>query len=176
MAMNADWHSMRASDADRERAADVLKAALAEGRIDMAEHKRRVSALMTSHTYGEIHRLIADLPAGPSPFPSASPNPRYPATSGSSGHPNPWAHYAPNPIRPVDPLAKASLILGAVTPLTCGVSGIPAIVTGHMALNRIRDTGDDGRGLAIAGLSIGYITIVMGLLSFVLFVVGLAAS
>ncbi|GAA5007437.1 DUF1707 and DUF4190 domain-containing protein [Actinopolymorpha pittospori] len=150
----SNWHSMRASDADRERAADILKAAYAEGRLTPTEHHARLDALMKSQTYGEIQRHIADLPAGPSPFPTASANPAYPAQQV-----NPWAQYAPVPIRPSEPLAKASLILGAITPLTCGISGVGAIITGHLALSRINQTGAEGRGMAIAGLVLGYLPV-----------------
>ncbi len=166
----AEWHTMRASDADRERAADVLKAGLAEGRIDLAEHDRRVTALMTAKTYGAIHRLVADLPAGPTPFPT----PAVPGVGPPQSALNPWAAYAPVPVPPrrTETLATASLVLGALTPLTGGMTSIPAIVTGHLALARLRNSDDDGRGLAIAGLVLGYLTVLLGLVMVVAIVVG----
>ncbi|WP_020579465.1 DUF1707 and DUF4190 domain-containing protein [Actinopolymorpha alba] len=161
--MNANWHSMRASDADRQRGADVLKAALAEGRLTWAEHERRLDTLMRSQTYGELQAIIADLPSGPAPMPSPGPSaPMYPAPVGRA--PQPWQGYPLTPARPTEPLAKASLILGALTPLTCGISGIAAVVTGHLALSKIKETGDDGRGLAIAGVTIGWVVVAMGVL------------
>src|SRR5262245_38545514 len=66
--MGTDWHSMRASDADRERAADVLKEAIAEGRRSWGEHHERLDEVMEARTYGELTQLIADLPVGPGPF------------------------------------------------------------------------------------------------------------
>jgi hypothetical protein len=61
---------LRASDADREQAADVLNAALAEGRLAVAEHSDRLDAVYEAKTHAEIAPLIEDLPAGattPSP-------------------------------------------------------------------------------------------------------------
>jgi hypothetical protein len=56
---------VRAAHADRERAIDVLKAAFAEGRLDMDEYADRVGRAQTSRTYGELGELTADLPVGP---------------------------------------------------------------------------------------------------------------
>lgn len=54
---------LRASDADREQAADVLNAALAEGRLSVAEHSDRLDAVYEAKTHAEIAPLIDDLPA-----------------------------------------------------------------------------------------------------------------
>lgn len=56
---------MRAAQADRERAIDVLKAAFAEGRLDQDEYTGRAGQVYASRTYAELSALTADLPAGP---------------------------------------------------------------------------------------------------------------
>ncbi|WP_370592670.1 DUF1707 domain-containing protein [Streptomyces sp. NBRC 109706] len=56
--------SVRASDADRDRIADILRDALAEGRLEPEEHAERLDALYRSKTIGELEPLINDLPAG----------------------------------------------------------------------------------------------------------------
>lgn len=53
---------MRAGDGDRERVADQLRAAHAEGRIDLAEFDERVQQAWAARTYGELEKLTADLP------------------------------------------------------------------------------------------------------------------
>ncbi|MFE2265250.1 DUF1707 SHOCT-like domain-containing protein [Streptomyces griseosporeus] len=53
---------LRASDADRERVAEVLRDALAEGRLDMAEFEERLDATYKARTYGELTPLTRDLP------------------------------------------------------------------------------------------------------------------
>ncbi|WP_115852035.1 DUF1707 and DUF4190 domain-containing protein [Thermasporomyces composti] len=151
--MTSNWHSMRASNADRERTADVLKAAHAEGRLDWGEYQRRLDQALRAKTYGELQALVSDLPSGPTPLPAASSptsGPVVPAV-------NPWATYRPVPVRETEPLAKASLILGALSPFLCSVTSVPAIITGHLALARIAKSGDAGRGMAIAGLIFGYV-------------------
>ena len=54
---------LRASDADRERAAAVLSTALAEGRLSVAEHSERLDAVYQAKTQAEITPLVDDLPA-----------------------------------------------------------------------------------------------------------------
>ena len=54
---------LRASDADRERAAAVLNTALAEGRLSVAEHSERLEAVYGAKTQAQIAPLIDDLPA-----------------------------------------------------------------------------------------------------------------
>jgi hypothetical protein len=53
---------LRASDADRDRVADLLGTALAEGRLSAEEHHERLDALYEAKTYDELERLTEDLP------------------------------------------------------------------------------------------------------------------
>ena len=55
---------VRASDADRDRVADILREALAEGRLDAEEHSERVEAVYAAKTVGELEPVVRDLPAG----------------------------------------------------------------------------------------------------------------
>ena len=58
-----DPHStMRASDADRDRVADALREAYAEGRLDVEEHNERVDLAYKAKTLGELSPLLSDLP------------------------------------------------------------------------------------------------------------------
>ncbi|HUU09994.1 MAG TPA: DUF4190 domain-containing protein, partial [Phycisphaerae bacterium] len=57
-------------------------------------------------------------------------------------------------------LAIASLILGILSMICLGaLAGIPAVICGHVAMGRIRASGEGGRGMAIGGLVMGYISI-----------------
>jgi len=74
----------------------------------------------------------------------------------------PWMVGYGSPVAPVSGLAIASLICGIVSIFLCyvnAVAAVPAVICGHMALRRIRDSAmpTGGRGLAIAGLVTGYI-------------------
>jgi Domain of unknown function (DUF1707) len=55
----------RVSDAGREHATDVLKAAFAEGRLTREAHPERVERAYGSRTYAELAAVSGDLPAGP---------------------------------------------------------------------------------------------------------------
>ncbi|GAQ54644.1 hypothetical protein a10_04458 [Streptomyces acidiscabies] len=54
---------LRASDADRDRVADILRDALAEGRLTAEEHAERVEGVLAAKTVGELEVFVKDLPA-----------------------------------------------------------------------------------------------------------------
>jgi len=54
---------MRASDADRDRAAAVLGDALAQGRLTAEEHSDRLDSIYAAKTHADLVPLIEDLPA-----------------------------------------------------------------------------------------------------------------
>jgi hypothetical protein len=60
--MTDELPGLRASDADRERVAEQLRDALAEGRLDMEEFEERLEATYRARTYGELAPITRDLP------------------------------------------------------------------------------------------------------------------
>nr|WP_063763043.1 DUF1707 domain-containing protein [Streptomyces rimosus] len=54
---------IRASDADRDRIAEILREALAVGRLDAEEHAERIDLVYRAKTMGELEPLVRDLPA-----------------------------------------------------------------------------------------------------------------
>ncbi|MCA1219964.1 DUF1707 SHOCT-like domain-containing protein [Streptomyces sp. 8L] len=85
--------AIRASDADRDRIADILKEALAEGRLDAEEHAERIDAVYRAKTVGELEPLVGDLPAASGAGRAAAPAP-----SGAS------YGYGPESVAPADNL------------------------------------------------------------------------
>jgi hypothetical protein len=66
--MSADPPSspaLRASDADRDRVIDVLRAAVTDGRLDPAEFNERLDAALAARTFDALAPLTADLIAAP---------------------------------------------------------------------------------------------------------------
>ncbi|MFE9093979.1 DUF1707 domain-containing protein [Streptomyces sp. NPDC007264] len=55
---------LRCSDADRDRVADILRDALAEGRLTAEEHAERVEGVLSAKTVGDLERFLRDLPMG----------------------------------------------------------------------------------------------------------------
>jgi hypothetical protein len=66
-------------------------------------------------------------------------------------------------------LAIASLVLGIV-----GIS-IVAIILGHISLGQINKTGEQGRGMALAGTILGYVGLVFTIIWIIVAVVFAAA-
>jgi len=61
----ASRSSLRASDADRDAVAERLRQAAVEGRLEPHELEERLHAALRARTYGELDRLLVDLPAKP---------------------------------------------------------------------------------------------------------------
>jgi uncharacterized membrane protein len=123
---------MLAGDVDRERAVEVLKDAFTDGRLTQGEYEERIDAAYRARTHRELQVLTGDLPRP-----------------------------VPPPFRPTPPPRTNTY---AIASLACGVAGtflalpaVPAVVLGHMARRQIRRTGEQGDGLAVGGLVLGYI-------------------
>lgn len=54
--------SVRASDADRDEVAEILREALVEGRLDAAEHAERLDTVYAARTVAELEPVTRDLP------------------------------------------------------------------------------------------------------------------
>ncbi len=180
---------MRASHADRERTIDVLKSAYAEGRLTPDEYNERVEQIYRSHTYGELSGVVQDLPSGPMPVPYLTPAPVIPAAfapyPGTYPLPSPYTYgrpfdpYSPNPYAPpprlrrTNGLAVAALVLGLAELPTLGATALPALICGHIARGQLRDREEDGDGMAVAGIVLGWLAVAIW---FVFIFVGVAAS
>jgi len=64
---------MRASDADRDRVIDVLRAAAGEGRLTADELEERMQGVLSAKTFGELAAFTADLPPGPGRYVPSAP-------------------------------------------------------------------------------------------------------
>ena len=143
---------LRASHADRERAADVLKAAFAEGRLSRDEFEERTEQVYRSRTYAELAALTADLPAPLGALPPS--RAALPAERSRAYRP------AQRPRPPVNTLAVASLVCALIP----GITWIAAIITGVIARSQIRESGERGDGVATAGIVIGGFFLLVALL------------
>ena len=91
-------------------------------------------------------------PPGYAPPPTGSPAPEYSA-------------YGP-PAQKTNSMAIASLVASLIGFL-CWIGSIAGIVLGIIAMNQIKQTREEGHGLAIAGIAIGALSLVVGLIFFV---------
>ena len=129
---------MRAADADRDRVVEFLQRAYSEGRLSKDEYDVRMGRALAARTYADLDQLVADLPAARPPM----------AT----------------PVARTNGFAIASLACGVGQFMFGPLATIPAIVFGHMARSQIRRTGEQGAGLALAGLILGWAAVVLGVL------------
>lgn len=161
---------MLAGNADRDRAADVLKAAFAEGRLTKDEYDYRAGRAVAARTIEELQQLTSDVPNGPSAVP-----PAYRPPAGQRQlvpfQPQPVAPYAVPPRRngtataalvcgvtaPVFCLITAPLVYGAPAPYLFWMGAAPAVVLGHKARAEVRRTREQGEGAALAGVLLGWI-------------------
>jgi hypothetical protein len=56
------------------------------------------------------------------------------------------------------------------------VGAFVAIVTGHLARGQIKQTGEAGAGLALAGLILGYVNLALAIVFFVIVVIVVAIA
>jgi hypothetical protein len=112
---------------------------------------------------------------GPADQPDAYGQPQYGNApkyreAGPYGQPGPYVPPG-RAGRKTNSLAIASLCCGIGQLLVGILAGIPAIVLGFVAINQIRHTGEDGRGMAIAGIVLGFISIIATAVLIVVFMV-----
>src|SRR5258706_14723823 len=73
--------------------------------------------------------------------------------------------YAAAPARPYNPWAIVSISFAASTVIgSWCFGGLVAVITGHVARQQIKRTGEAGGNLALAGLIVGYVAIGLTLL------------
>ncbi len=145
-AAGGDRGKMRAGDADRDRVVELLKVAYSEGRLSKDEYDGRLGDAMSARTFADLDQVVTDLPAIRAPI-----------------------------VTPVTPVAKINGF--AIASLACGLAQfvfgplptIPAIVFGHMARGQIRRTGEQGAGLALAGLVLGWATVILAIAIVIVF-------
>jgi hypothetical protein len=149
---------IRATDADRESVRAILQEAHTQGRLDWTEFEARSTAVMNAQTYDQLASLTADLT---NRIPGSPPQVYQNYPGGMQGRTN--------------GMAIASLICGIAqffVPFFCAIA---AIITGHVARRQIRQTGEQGAGMAVAGMVLGYAGLVLSIIGIIVFVVLIVA-
>ena len=132
------WGKMRACDADRDRVVEFLNVAYVEGRLSRDEYDGRLEDAFSARTYADLDQIVADLPAA--------------RATGVT------------PVAKTNGLAMASLACGLAQFMFGPLATIPAIMFGYVALHQIKRSGEQGTGLALAGLILGWAAVILGIL------------
>ncbi len=85
--------------------------------------------------------------------------------------PDPYAAAVPNPYATVAPTNMLAIISLVTSLIGFHLAGI---ITGHIALRQIAQTHESGRGLALAGLIIGYAVFALAALGLLIWLIGAA--
>ena len=141
--------NMRAAHEDRDRAVEFLKVAYSEGRLSKDEYDDRLEHALSARTYADLDQIVSDLPVAPVPQPAVV-----------------------TPVAKTNGFAIASLACGLAQLMFGPLATIPAIVFGHVARGQIKRTGEQGAGLALAGLILGWAAVILG----IVLILGLAVS
>jgi len=102
---------------------------------------------LSARTYADLDQVVTDLPVARAP--------------------------KVTPVAKTNGFAIASLACGLGQLMFGPLATIPAIVLGHIARGQIKRTGEQGAGLALAGLILGWAAVIIGIL---VVVAGLAVS
>lgn len=97
-------------------------------------------------------------PTGEWSPPAAHPYPAYPGYS--------YPGYPPVMVvsQPTNGLAIASLVLSLAGIASCGVTSLIGAILGHVARRQIRERGEGGDGLAVAGIISGWVILGLAVL------------
>jgi hypothetical protein len=125
---------MRASNADRECAIEILKSGFAEGRLTQEEYSERVGLAYASRTYDDLTAITWDLP--------------------EPGQLVGLARQSPD-IQPVERQLNGLAVSSIVLAFFPGLLSMLAVVLGLAARTQIREHGGQGATLAAVGIAIG---------------------
>jgi Domain of unknown function (DUF1707) len=116
--------SMRTSDAERQRAADFLRDACADGRLSPAELEERLDVLFAGTTVEDIAVLVRDLPGGAKVVPRLQ---RGAVPRGIAPAPLPERRRRRAP-SPAVPVGAALMVVGAVWLALAALPPLMAII------------------------------------------------
>lgn len=114
----------------------------------------------------------ASQPGGQVP-PAPQPTPGYPAPGAAPA----YGQTAPAGAK-TNTLAIVSLVASIAGIVLWGIGSLVGVICGHISLSQIKKTGEQGRGMALAGVIVGYIGLALAILGFIIFfiVLGVIAS
>jgi len=107
-------------------------------------------------------------PPAPPAYGSAPAAPAYGSAPAAQAY-SPQGYGQPNAADKWNVLAIISLVSAFFVSLA-------AVICGHIALSQIKKTGEKGRGLAIAGLVLGYVGLIGGIIFIAVIIIGTIAA
>lgn len=134
----------------------------------------------------ERHPVSDSTPQGtpdvpPPPAPGAYPPP--PAYAQQGQQPYAYGQAAPYGASPytAGPKTNGLAITSLVSSIAAFVvlpflASIVGVITGHIALKQLRTSGENGRGMALAGVIVGWVGVALGILGILILTVAIIAA
>lgn len=132
-----------ASDADRERTVEALKQNFQAGRIGVDELSERIGQALAARTFADLDIAMRGLPSIRANIPVYPNMPGYP--------PAPM-FYQPAQAKRQRGMGITAFVL-SLFGVICGITAVPAVVLGLVAL--AIDSERDDKGFAVAGVAVG---------------------
>ncbi|TDH51752.1 DUF4190 domain-containing protein [Mycobacterium eburneum] len=104
------------------------------------------------------------------------PPPPYPGPSGYPGYPSPYDPYAQGRPPGTNGMAIASLVTSLAGLFLCFVPSVVGMILGIIALGQCNRTGQEGRGMAMAGTIIGAVLTALGVIVFIVWLFAMIAA
>ena len=115
-------------------------------------------------------------PAQPDQQYPAQPYPGYPAGPYGQGYPaGPYGQGYPVAPR-TNGMAIGALVASIAGATMCGIGALVGAVLGHIAMGQIKKSGEQGQGMALAAVIIGWIIGGLGLLFWIFYVIVIVAT
>lgn len=97
--------------------------------------------------------------------------PGYPASAVPASPGYGYGYPAPGPVRQTNGLAIAAMVVSLASIVVCGFPAIVGAIMGHVARRQIRERGEDGDGMALTGVIVGWIVFALTIIGWGVYIV-----
>ena len=118
----------------------------------------------SSRAIGQTSRGRTRTSNQPTPTRATRGTPGYPASAVPASPGYGYGYPAPGPVRQTNGLAIASMVVSLASIVICGFPAIVGAIMGHVARKQIRERGEDGDGMALTGVIVGWIVFALSVI------------
>jgi uncharacterized protein DUF4190 len=104
------------------------------------------------------------------PGPGYQGYPGYPASAVPASPGYGYGYPPPGGVRQTNGLAIASMVVSLASIVICGFPAIVGAIMGHVARKQIRERGEDGDGMALTGVIVGWIVFGLSMIGLAIYI------
>ena len=136
-----------------------------------------IAGMMVGNMFHEEMHAVGENPVQGPDSPRNDPTDQPPYGQQPYGQQPPYGQPPLYPgMMPLGSKVETTNVLAVVSLVSAFVVNVVGIITGHIALAQIKRTGEKGRGLAIGGLVVGYVSLASTIILGTLLIIGILAS